>query len=72
MGKGIRNDSAKPVFTLRKTGNQVVGLFKVALAVMASCCYVPGIVLSTLHGLSISAQNSSGMATVIHFKVDGV
>lgn len=61
----------KVVFTLRKTDSQVVGLFRVALVVMASCCFVPGPALSTLCGLWYSTQNSSVMATVIHFKVDG-
>lgn len=61
----------KAVFTLRRTDSQVVGLFRAALVVRASCCFVPGPALSTLRGLCYSTQNSSVMANVIHFKVDG-
>lgn len=70
MDRGSGNDSTKVVFTLRRTDSQVVGLFRAALVVRASCCLYPGL-LSTLRGLCYSTQNSSVMATVIHFKVDG-
>ena len=61
----------KVVFTLRKTDNQVQVQVQGGPSGDGRLLLVPGHALSTLYGLCYSAQNSSVMATIIHFKVDG-